>query len=92
MEDIKDILIDAIAEVNEELGIEELKDIQNDTPLFTLLDSMAVLDLILEIEDRLQQKYGKYIQIADDKSMDPLNTPFKTFQTLLEYVQERVDG
>lgn len=89
---MRDLLIDAIKEVNRELEIEELENIDDETPIFELLDSMAVLDLVLEIENRLQQKYSKYIQIADDKTMDALNTPFKTFKTLLEYVEEKVNG
>ncbi len=89
---MKELLIEAINEVNEELGVKELESIEMDTPLFELLDSMAILDLILEIEDRLQQKYGNYIQIANDKTMDAIDTPFKTFRTLLEYVEGKVNG
>jgi len=89
---MRDLLIDAIKEINKELEIEELKEIKDDTPIFELLDSMAILDLVLEIEDRLQQKYSRYIQIADDKTMDALNSPFKTFKTLLDYVESKVNG
>jgi len=89
---MRDLLIDAIKEINEDLEIEELEEIRDDTPIFELLDSMAVLDLVLEIEDRLQQKYSRYIQIADDKTMDAINTPFKTFKTLLDYVEGKVNG
>lgn len=89
---MKELLIDAINEIKEDLEIKELENVKDDTPLFDLLDSMAILDLILEIENRLQEKYNKYIQIADDKTMDAINTPFKTFKTLLEYVEGKVNG
>lgn len=89
---MRDLLIEAIKEVNEELKVEELEDIKDDTPIFELLDSMAVLDLVLEIEDKLQQKYSRYIQIADDKTMDVLNSPFKTFKTLADYAEGKVNG
>lgn len=89
---MRDLLIEAIKEVNEELKVEELEDIKDDTPIFELLDSMAVLDLVLEIEDKLQQKYSRYIQIADDKTMDVLNSPFKTFKTLVDYAEGKVNG
>jgi len=89
---MRDLVISAIEEVNKELEIEELKNLKDDTPIFELLDSMAILDLVLELEDRLQQKYSRYIQIADDKTMDVLHTPFKTLKTLLEYLEERVNG
>ena len=89
---MRDLLIDAIKEINEDLEIEELKEIKDDTPIFELLDSMAILDLVLEIEDRLQQKYSRYIQIADDKTMDVLHSPFRTFKTLLEHIEDKVNG
>ncbi len=89
---MKDLLIDAIEEINKELDIEKLKNLQDDTPIFELLDSMAVLDLVLEIENKIQQKYSRYIQIADDKTMDAIQTPFKTFKSLTLYIEGKVNG
>jgi acyl carrier protein len=89
---MKELLIQAIDTINEELHIAALEDIDDDTEIFTQLDSVAVLDLILEIEDLLQEKYGRYIQIADDKVMDASQTSFKTFKTLLLHVEDKVNG
>jgi len=89
---MRDLVISAIEEINRELDIEELKGLEDDSLIFELLDSMAILDLVLELEDRLQQKYSRYIQIADDETMDILHTPFKTLKTLLEYIEEKVNG
>jgi len=89
---MKQLLKEAIKELNEDLEIKELENITDETPLFEILDSVAVLDLILEIEDRLQEKVGKYIQIADDKTMDSNETPFKTFKSLVEYLERKVNG
>ncbi len=38
--------------------------------IYDNLDSMALLDFILEVEDSLQKEFGKYIQIADETTMD----------------------
>ena len=89
---MKELLKDAIQEINEDLEIVEFENITDDTKIFENIDSVAVLDLILEIEDRLQKRYGKYIQIADDKTMDTINTPFKDFKTLLSHLEEKVNG
>jgi len=89
---VKELVKEAIREVNKELDIKELENISNDTLLFALLDSMGVLDLILEIESRLQEKYDKYIQIADETTMDITKTPFKTFKTLVEFLEDKVNG
>jgi len=89
---MRQLLLKAIREINKDLNLQELENVNENTPLFELLDSVAVLDLILEIEGLLEDKYGKYIQIADDKSMDAVHTPFKTFQILLKYLERRVNG
>ncbi|WP_292654783.1 hypothetical protein [Nitratifractor sp.] len=91
-ESIEAILYEAIAAVNEDLGSEELENPTPGTPLFEALDSMAVLDLILELEAKLQERYGRYIQIADEKSMDPALTPFKTVQSATEHIEKRIEN
>ena len=82
----------AITIINDDLEMEELENLKEDTPLFDILDSVAVLDLILEIESLLEDKYGRYIQIADEMTMDANLTPFKTFGKLVKYLEEKIDG
>lgn len=51
---IKEIVQQAIKAVNQELDNPLLNNADDNTLLFDNLDSMAMLDLILEIEDKLQ--------------------------------------
>jgi acyl carrier protein len=87
---IKDIVLKAVKSVNKELKNKDLKVVSEETILFEKLDSMAILDLILEIEDNIQTEYGKYIQVADDTMMDAIKTPFKTVGTLIEFIEVKV--
>ena len=87
---IKDIVFEAVKSVNKELKNKDLKVVSEETILFEKLDSMAILDLILEIEDNIQTEYGKYIQVADDTMMDAIKTPFKTVGTLIEFIEVKV--
>ncbi len=89
---MRELLLKAIKNINEDLQISSLESIEDNTKIFDAIDSVAVLDLVLEIEDLLQEKTGRYIQIADEKTMDSTQTSFKTFATLLCGVQEKVDG
>ena len=89
---MQELVKDSIKEINEDLEIVEFENITDETKIFENIDSVAVLDLVLEIEDKLQKKYGKYIQIADDKTMDIANTPFKDFKTLVSYLEEKING
>ena len=87
---LKTIILQAIKEVNEQLQIDELENIHETTPLFELLDSLGTLDLILELESSLETHTGTYIAVADEKSMDKNDTPFKTIVTLEDYLQKRI--
>jgi acyl carrier protein len=87
---IEKIVSDAIEEINIDLEIEELNSISNDTKLFDLLDSLGTLDLVIELESRLQQEFGRYIQVANDTTMDKDKTDFDTYQSLVEYLIKKV--
>ena len=52
-ERVQKIVYEAIEELNEELGSDELREAKEDTALFEALDSMAVLDFILAVEEKL---------------------------------------
>ena len=86
----KEIILEAIANINEELKIQELQSVDENTQIFELLDSLGTLDLILELESMLEDETGEYIAIANEHSMDKDKTPFKTLETLQEYVDTRI--
>jgi acyl carrier protein len=86
----KEIVLNAITNINQDLKIEGLVCIDENTRLFELLDSLGTLDLILELESLLENETGKYIAIANEYSMDKELTPFKTIISLESYVQERI--
>jgi len=46
--------------------------------------------LIVEIEDLLQKEFGKYIQIADENSMNVEQTIFKTIASTIDGILEKV--
>ena len=87
---IREIILESLEEVNKELKSIEFFDIKNETLIFDNMDSMAVLELIIEIENKIQLQYGKFIQIADDTIMDEMETPFKTLSSLIEFVEIKV--
>lgn len=87
---IEKITIEAINEINIDLELEELENITLDMELFNILDSLGTLDLVIELESRLQKEFGKYIQVANDTTMDSEKTDFKTLNKLIEYLVTKV--
>jgi acyl carrier protein len=50
------------------------------------LDSLALVTLVLNIEDKLSEKFGLNITLADDRAMSQKNSPFRTTESLTEYI------
>ena len=87
---IKLLVLESIEEINIDAQIEELNAPNLDTDFFDLVDSLAVLNFILDIEQRLEGEYGRYIQIADEDVMDASKTPFKTVKDIIEFISSKV--
>ena len=76
------IIQKSLIEINKDLELEEFYTISSFTPIYELIDSISLLDLILELEANIKLAYNRYIQVADEFSMDDEKTPFKTVGTL----------
>ena len=89
---IKLLVLESIEEINNDSQIEELYSPSLDTNFFDLVDSLAVLNFILDIEQRLERCFGRYIQIANEDVMDASKTPFKTVKDIIEFISSRVES
>lgn len=87
---IESLARDAIETINKIHRIDDLTPVQSGTRLFEKLDSLGVLDLLLELEEQLHRHYGIYIQLADEDTMDPAKSPFREFECLCRYLEQKV--
>ena len=98
-----DKVIQTIFEVIEEInpGIPESRRLNKspDTVLFGeggSLDSLGLVNFIVTTEQKIQESFGVTVVLADEKAMSLRNSPFRTVQTLAEYVsvllKERNNG
>jgi acyl carrier protein len=55
-----------------------------------LVDSIGLVTVIVEVEDRLQMEHGISVTIADEKAMSEARSPFLTVGSLVEYVHALV--
>jgi acyl carrier protein len=51
-----------------------------------VLDSMGVVQLIVEVEQRVEQNHGISVTLANDKAMSQKNSPFRTVGVLADHV------
>lgn len=50
------------------------------------LDSLALVSLIIEVEEKILDELGVSITLADERALSQKNSPFLTLQTLTQYV------
>ncbi len=57
----------------------------------SLLDSIALVELLFEIEERVSGRYGVMVTLMDEKAMSARNSPFITIESLADYLATLVD-
>ncbi len=68
-------------------------EINAETRLFganALLDSAALVSLLVEVEQQISDAVGTELLLADDRAMSQKRSPFRNIGTLAEYVMTLV--
>ena len=84
-----EIIYDAIEEYNDQVEKENILPLSSDLELFSKngkLDSLGLVNLLMCIEEKIEEHTGSVIVIADDKAMSQTNSPFRSVDTLAEYI------
>ena len=87
------LVFEVVSSLGEELGNAGLAAPTAETRLFGAegLDSVALVTLIADLEDRLAEETGKAVILADERAMSRFHSPFRTVGTLIAHV-ERIAG
>ncbi|HEY5957163.1 MAG TPA: hypothetical protein VIV60_11440 [Polyangiaceae bacterium] len=81
----RELVIESMNEVFAQTGVNAPDTIHDDTVLVgagAVLDSLGVVSLIVEIEQRLEASHGISVTLANDKAMSQRNSPFRTVGVL----------
>ncbi len=57
-----------------------------------VLDSFGLVNLILDVEQRLQVECGVSVVLADERAMSQKHSPFLTVDTLASYICRLLNG
>jgi acyl carrier protein len=55
------------------------------------LDSFGLTSLVIDLESRLLDQFGKSVQIVSDKMFSIDNSPFRTVGTLADFLVELIN-
>jgi acyl carrier protein len=87
----RDALIGLIAERLRELGPPGLvpgSQVTEETALLGdqgLLDSLGLVNLLVDVEQALEEETGAALTIGDDRAVSARHSPFRTVGTLADY-------
>jgi D-alanine--poly(phosphoribitol) ligase subunit 2 len=86
---VEQILFEAIEEINEQLPSNQKINADRSTQLFGnegVLDSLTLVKLIVAAEQNVQDKLNIAITLADERAMSQKNSPFKSVESLANYI------
>ena len=93
-EKIEKIIIDTLKELNEELENEAFLNPNSKTKLYGgngAMDSLALVSFIADLEDKISDEFEKDIILADEKAMSQRTSPFRSVETLTNYIQKLLE-
>lgn len=93
-EQVKEIICDAMAELNEQLDPDKKVEYSETLKLVgskAALDSISFVTLIAIIEDLVSDRLGKNIMIVNDKAFSREKSPFRSVLSLSDYIIEQLN-
>ena len=69
------------------------EEVSENTALFggaSEFDSIAVVSLLAEVEQRINDRYATSVTIADERAMSQKRSPFRNVRSLAEYILQLV--
>lgn len=91
--EIQSLVIESVQLLAQDFEIEGLAEPSADSLLYgegAPLDSMALVNLIADVEDAVAEKYGATITLADERALSARRSPFRSVTNLTEAIMERM--
>lgn len=88
---IREVALQAFSNIKDELEVNIDIEIDNDTNVLELLDSMDVVSLIIETEGLIEKLIGNYVALANEETFASESSPLLSFGSWVEYINEMCD-
>ena len=88
---IREIIFESIEEINLQLAKDKQIQKSDDGVLYgpkSVLDSLGLVNLIIDIEQRFHDKTEISINLADEKALSQKNSPYLTVKSLSDYISK----
>lgn len=82
---LRDVLLQRDRPIPDDLGEETALIGQQ-----SILDSLGMVTLIVDLEQKIEEEYDLALTLADDRAMSQKHSPFRTVQSLTDYICTRI--
>ncbi|MCR9298794.1 hypothetical protein NB466_07810 [Vibrio fluvialis] len=93
MQKYTDFILSVLVEMGEDDDNKELIEANSKTKLFGsqgVLDSVGIVFLITELEERISDDFDIDVTLADEKAMSQVTSPFRNVETLAKYIESLI--
>lgn len=90
---VEQLIITALRDIVQQEGIELSAEPGSDTRLFGeggLLDSMALVSLVVAVEQLIDEQLGAAVALADEKALSQRNSPYRSIGSLAAYARQEI--
>ena len=56
------------------------------------LDSLGLVNLIVETEQVIEERFGRYVNLGDERSASQARNPLESVSSLASYIRSCLDG
>ena len=95
MKEYVEIVLSTLHEMGNEDNNQQLLEANEKTKLFGssgVLDSVGIVFLITELEEKVYDEFDVEITLADERAMSQRTSPFRNVESLAKYLSELVLG
>jgi acyl carrier protein len=92
LDKINALMLSVFHNLKDELNVVIEEEITDSTNIFEILDSMDVVNLIMETESLLEQELGVYIPLANEETFDAEKSPLQSYKQWLHFIFDLIKG
>ncbi len=89
---IEQVLRETLEKILDTVDAPSLRPLRAESNLFESLDSLTVVDMLLEAEMQLEKSTGRYVTLADETIFDASKSPLRSWASWVAYVEGKHAG
>lgn len=95
IDELTQLIIATTRDLAAEQDLQLTEELNAQTRLFGengLLDSLALVALVIAVEQAIEEKFGTTVELADDKALSQKNSPYRTIGALAAYAAQQSEA